>query len=106
MVRNKGIEELLPMGLMDGYCYNPSGLNEANKIFKKLFKTNLWDLEINLKAGRIQYEDVKLTIENYNNEDWLIFNDLELKYIVAPSNSKINLDKVWDDGEKVVYKIS
>jgi len=105
MVRNRNIIELLPMGLMDGYCYNPAGLVKANNIFYKLFNVNLWDLNITHKGGRINYMDLKHIIENFDQEDWQRAKVLKLKYLITPVDSDLDLKIAWSDNEKTIFQI-
>ena len=108
MVRNKGITELIPMGLMDGYIYNPKGLISVNKIFHKIFDINLWGLKRqNEVCGCIRFEDIqhlKIDIKSLRQIE------PRLKYILAPSHASLDLPIAWvgDNGlgtNFTVYKL-
>jgi hypothetical protein len=93
MVRNKGITELIPMGLMDAYIYDPKGLISANKIFHKIFDINLWDLKKqNEVCGCIRFKDIQ-----HLNIDIKSLRQIEprLKYILAPSHASLDLPVAW-----------
>jgi len=105
MVRNKGITELIPMGLMDAYIYNPKGLISVNKIFHKIFDINLWGLKQQNKAcGCIRFEDIQDL-----NFDIKSLRQIEprLKYVLAPSHANLDLPSAWvgDNGLGVNFTV-
>ena len=105
MVRNRNIIELLPMPLMDGFSYNPNGLDKANTIFMKIFSRNLWDLEIENKCGCIRYRDIKHLIENFSQANIDNAKTLGLQYIIAPASSKIPLNIIWNNEKYIIYEV-
>ena len=93
MARNKGITELIPMGQMDSYIYNPKGLISVNKMFHKIFDINLWDLKRqNEVCGCIRFKDIQDL-----NIDIKSLRQIEprLKYILAPSHANLDLPSAW-----------
>ena len=93
MVRNKDITELIPMGQMNAYIYNPKGLISVNKMFHKIFDINLWDLKRQKKkCGCIRFKDIQDL-----NIDIKSLRQIEprLKYILAPSHANLDLPVAW-----------
>ena len=93
MVRNEDITELIPMGQMNGYIYNPKGLISVNKMFHKIFDINLWDLKRQKEmCGCIGFKDIQDL-----NIDIKRLRQIEprLKYILAPSRANLDLPSAW-----------
>ena len=56
-------------------------------------------------CGCIKYCDLKHLIENFKEDDWQRAKMLKLKYIIAPIDSNLRLQKVWIDNKTVIYEV-
>lgn len=102
--RNKNMIPLIVLSSLDGYSYNPKVFEKGNQIFKTIFNKNLWEIDSNNSAS-FKYHNGGSILENYNKDDWDKVRNLKLKYLICPMISKINLERVWEDNEYVIFKL-
>ena len=81
---------------MDGLSCEPSIFKKENVIFNTFFGKNLWNLELKNDA-LVNYDDLKDTLETYNQENWDILKDLKLNYLLSSESSSIDLNRIWED---------
>ena len=104
MARNQNIVTLMVLSMINGFSYNPKNFEKWNQIFKVLFKENLWEIDTD-NIPWVNYKFRGPILEKHRKEDWHKIRKLNLKYILCPSSSKINLKRPWENNEYVIFEL-